>query len=58
MGTRSLGEILSDRADIATEIYSQLVEGTQPWGVTVERVEVRSTYILWLYNGKTVKKAL
>ena len=40
LGTRSLGEILSDRVKIATEIYELLVEGTQDWGVTVERVEV------------------
>lgn len=29
LGTRSLGEILSDRVQIATEIYEMLVEGTQ-----------------------------
>ena len=40
LGTRSLGEILSDRVKVATEIYELLVEGTQDWGVTVERVEV------------------
>ena len=29
LGTRSLGEILSDRVQIASEIYEMLVEGTQ-----------------------------
>ena len=45
LGTRSLGEILSDRVTIATEIYSLLVEGTNNWGVTVERVEVKEVRV-------------
>ena len=45
LGTRSLGEILSDRVKIATEIYELLVEGTQDWGVTVERVEVKDVRV-------------
>ena len=45
LGTRSLGEILSDRVTIATEIYELLVEGTQDWGVTVERVEVKDVRV-------------
>ena len=45
LGTRSLGDILSDRVTIATEIYDQLVEGTGSWGVTVERVEVKDVRV-------------
>ena len=45
LGTRSLGEILSDRVTIATEIYALLVEGTNNWGVTVERVEVKEVRV-------------
>ena len=45
LGTKSLGEILSDRVTIATEIYSMLVEGTENWGVTVERVEVKEVRV-------------
>ena len=45
LGTRSLGEILSDRLTIASEIYSLLVEGTENWGVTVERVEVKEVRV-------------
>ena len=30
---------------IATEIYDLLVEGTQDWGVSVERVEVKDVRV-------------
>ena len=40
-----IGEILSDRVTIATEIYDLLVEGTQNWGVSVERVEVKDVRV-------------
>ena len=45
LGTRSLGDILSDRVAIASEIYEQLVAGTSHWGVTVERVEVKDVRV-------------
>ena len=45
LGTRSLGDILSDRVLIASEIYEQLVVGTSHWGVTVERVEVKDVRV-------------
>ena len=40
LGTKTLGDILSDRESIALEMQTVLDEGTEPWGVKVERVEV------------------
>ena len=42
LGTKTLGDILSDRESIALEMQTVLDEGTEPWGVKVERVEVIS----------------
>ncbi|CAF0826245.1 unnamed protein product [Didymodactylos carnosus] len=39
-GTKSLQEILSDRESIAQTMQAALDEGTECWGVRVERVEV------------------
>jgi len=41
LGTRNLAEILSDRENIAEEMLSHLDTATDPWGVKVERVEVK-----------------
>ena len=41
LGTKSLGDILSERESIASEMQEMLHEATEPWGVTVERVEVK-----------------
>ena len=41
LGTRNLGDILSERESIATEMKQTLDEATDPWGVQVERVEVK-----------------
>ena len=40
LGTRNLGDILSERESIAQEMESVLDEATDPWGVKVERVEM------------------
>ena len=40
LGTKTLGDILSDREQIAAVMQSTLDEATDPWGVKVERVEV------------------
>ncbi|CAF3951061.1 unnamed protein product [Rotaria magnacalcarata] len=40
LGTKSLQEILTDREAIAASMQSHLDEGTDPWGVKVERVEM------------------
>ena len=46
LGTRNLGDILSERESIATEMKQTLDEATDPWGVQVERVEVKD--VRWL----------
>ena len=40
LGTKNLGDILSERESIAAMMQSTLDEATDPWGVKVERVEV------------------
>ncbi|CAF0774360.1 unnamed protein product, partial [Didymodactylos carnosus] len=41
LGTKTLQEILSDRENISHAMQSHLDEGTDPWGVKVERVEIK-----------------
>merc|ERR1719382_1727870 len=41
LGTKSLCDILSERESIATDMQETLDEATEPWGVKVERVEVK-----------------
>lgn len=41
LGTKNLSEILSDREQIAMDILSHLDHATDPWGIKVERVEVK-----------------
>ena len=41
LGTRTLSGILTDRDAIATEMQSVLDEATDPWGIKVERVEIK-----------------
>lgn len=41
LGTKSLSEILSERESIAVDILDHLDRATDPWGVKVERVEVK-----------------
>ena len=45
LGTKTLGEILSDTDTIAEEIKSELDLATSPWGVLVERVEVKDVRV-------------
>ena len=40
IGTKTLQEVLSDREAIANQMEAQLDEGTEPWGIKVERVEM------------------
>ena len=42
----NLGEILSQRESIANEMKTVLDVATAPWGVMVERVEVRMIMIM------------
>ncbi|CAJ0575883.1 unnamed protein product, partial [Mesorhabditis spiculigera] len=41
LGTRTLAEMLSDRENISHQMQLTLDEATDPWGVKVERVEVK-----------------
>merc|ERR1712012_274940 len=41
LGTRNLTDILAERETIARDILSHLDEATDPWGIKVERVEVK-----------------
>ena len=41
LGTKSLAEILSDREHISQSLSRMLDEATDPWGVKVERVEIK-----------------
>jgi len=45
LGTRSLSEVLSDREAISSEMLSILDEATDPWGISVERVEVKDVIL-------------
>merc|ERR1711997_1124740 len=45
LGTRNLGDILSERESIAREMKQTLDEATDPWGVQVERVEVKDVRV-------------
>ncbi len=40
LGTKTLAEVLSDRENVSHMMQSILDEGTDPWGIKVERVEV------------------
>ncbi|EEB17854.1 Mechanosensory protein, putative [Pediculus humanus corporis] len=41
LGTKNLSEILSERETIAHTMQTSLDEATDPWGVKVERVEIK-----------------
>jgi len=45
LGTKNLGDILAERESIAQEMQELLHEATDPWGVTVERVEVKDVRV-------------
>ena len=45
LGTKNLGDLLSERESIASEMQELLHEATEPWGVTVERVEVKDVRV-------------
>merc|ERR1719513_444813 len=45
LGTMTLGDILCQRESIANEMKTTLDEGTEPWGVMVERVEVKDVRV-------------
>ncbi|KAM6945920.1 stomatin-like [Aplochiton taeniatus] len=41
LGTKNLGELLSDREGISRNMQESLDEATDPWGIKVERVEIK-----------------
>ena len=41
LGTKNLTEILSEREKISEDMQKSLDEATDPWGVKVERVEIK-----------------
>ncbi|MCJ8742567.1 hypothetical protein PDJAM_G00083480 [Pangasius djambal] len=41
LGTKNLGEVLSDREAISHSMQTILDEATDPWGIKVERVEIK-----------------
>ncbi|XP_022328575.1 mechanosensory protein 2-like [Crassostrea virginica] len=41
LGTRAMSEVLSERESISHEMQRMLDESTDPWGMKVERVEVK-----------------
>lgn len=41
LGTKSLSEVLTDREFISAGMQSTLDEATDPWGIKVERVEIK-----------------
>merc|ERR1719510_1145777 len=43
LGTKNLHEILSDRESISGSMQNALDEATEPWGIKVERVEIKDT---------------
>jgi len=45
LGTKNLGDILSERESIAHDLHELLLEATEPWGVSVERVEVKDVRV-------------
>jgi hypothetical protein len=50
LGTNSLQEILSDRETIAHNMQIHLDDGTGPWGVKVERVEMYVLFAISIVN--------
>lgn len=41
LGTKNLSEILSDREQIAHNMQASIDQATDPWGICVERVEIK-----------------
>merc|ERR1712142_1406948 len=41
LGTKTLTELLADRENIAKDLKSMIDTATDPWGIDIERVEVK-----------------
>ena len=55
LGTRNLGDILSEREAIASEMQQGLDSATAPWGVLVERVEVVNDQLDTIFINFSIK---
>lgn len=47
LGTKTLHDILADREEIANTMESLLDQGSSPWGIKIERVEM---YVFFLFS--------
>ena len=45
LGTKSLGDILAERDSIANAMQDLLIEAAEPWGITIERVEMKDVRV-------------
>merc|ERR1712113_401497 len=45
LGTKTLAEILSDRESIAADLKGMIDQATDPWGIDIERVEVKDVIL-------------
>jgi erythrocyte band 7 integral membrane protein len=52
LGTKNLHDILSDREAIANQMEAQLDEGSSPWGIKIERVEM---YVK-IFSSKNIRR--
>merc|ERR1719379_2935764 len=41
LGTKTLSELLSERESIAADLKGMIDQATDPWGIDIERVEVK-----------------
>lgn len=57
LGTKELREVLSQREDIVAQMQAILDEGTEPWGIQVERVEVKDVRLPVLLQRAMAKEA-
>ena len=49
LGTKTLGEVLTDRETISASMLSILDEATDPWGIKVERVEMWAVFYIYFF---------
>jgi len=45
LGTKTMDELLMDRENIAIDIYATMDEPVRPWGVQIERVELKDVVL-------------
>jgi len=45
LGTKTMDELLTDRENIAKDIYATMDEPVKPWGIAIERVELKDVVL-------------